>query len=74
MHRMTSPLWVKHLKSAIYSLEDMKEHELARLEPGEALVWAQKATHKLFTELPQRIIMRPRVSAHGGGTKMAIQT
>ena len=73
MHRMTSPVWVKHLKSAIFSLEDMRDQELARLEPGEALVWAQKSTHKGFTEAPQRVAMRPRVSAHGGGTKTAIK-
>jgi hypothetical protein len=73
MHRMTSPLWIKHLRESIYAMsEHLKDHELARLEPGEALVWAQKATNHNFTEGPQKVVIRPRASAHGGGTKLAV--
>lgn len=74
MHRMTSPLWTKHLRESIYALgEGLKDHELAKLEPGEALVWAQKSTNRLYTEAPQKILIRPRTSAHGGGTKLAFR-
>src|SRR6185369_4661600 len=42
LHRMTSPQWLKHLKSAISALEGISEGHLAALKPGEAMVWAQR--------------------------------
>ena len=39
LHRMTSPQWLKHLKSAISALDQLTESNLATLMPGEALVW-----------------------------------
>ena len=72
MHRMTSPQWLKHLKGALSRLEDVTEAQLAALQPGEALVWAQRSTDQRFTQRPQKIIMRPRFTQHGGGTKTAV--
>lgn len=72
LHRMTSPQWLKHLKSAIGALDQLTDSQVAALQPGEALVWAQRSTDKRFTQRPQRIKVRPRFSQHGGGTKTAV--
>lgn len=72
MHRMTSPQWLKHLKSAISALSDLSEDHLGALQPGEALVWAQRCTDKRFVLRPQKVSMRPRFSQHGGGTRTAV--
>jgi hypothetical protein len=72
LHRMTSPQWLKHLKSAISALEAVNESHLSGLQPGEALLWAQRATDKRFSQRPQKVTIRPRFSQHGGGTKTAI--
>jgi len=72
LHRMTSPQWLKHLKSAISALDDVSDTQLAALRAGEALAWAQRSTDKTFSQRPYRIQIRPRVSLHGGGTKTAV--
>jgi DNA phosphorothioation-dependent restriction protein DptH len=72
LHRMTSPQWLKHLKSAISALDGLDEGHMASLAPGEALVWAQRATDKRFTLRPQKVHVRPRFTQHGGGTKTAV--
>lgn len=72
LHRMTSPQWLKHLRSAIVSLNDIQDAAVTSLLPGEALVWAQRSTDKRFTLRPQKIAVRPRFTQHGGGTKTAV--
>jgi DNA phosphorothioation-dependent restriction protein DptH len=72
LHRMTSPAWLKHLKSAILALDQVQDSLVASLAPGEALIWAQRATDSRFTQRPQRIQIRPRFTQHGGGTKTAV--
>ena len=72
LHRMTSPQWLKHLKSAISALDDLTEAQVAALQAGEALVWAQRSTDRRFTIRPQKVSIRPRFSQHGGGTKTAV--
>jgi DNA helicase HerA-like ATPase len=73
LHRMTSPQWLKHLKTALVALDELDEGHLAGLAPGEALVWAQRSTEKRFTQRPQKVRVRPRFTQHGGGTKTAVQ-
>ena len=63
LHRMTSPQWLKHLKSAISALETLTESQVSSLVPGEALVWAQRSTDQRFTQRPQKITIRPRVTS-----------
>ena len=70
---MTSPQWLKHLKGAISALEGITEGHLAGLKPGEALVWAQRATDPRYTQRPQKVSIRPRFMQHGGGTKTAVE-
>lgn len=72
LHRMTSPQWLKHLKTAITALEGIEEGHLTALAPGEALVWAQRSTDKRFMQRPQKLTIRPRFTQHGGGTKTAV--
>lgn len=72
LHRMTSPQWLKHLRSAIVSLNDVQDAAVTSLMPGEALVWAQRSTDKRFSLRPQKILIRPRFTQHGGGTKTAV--
>jgi hypothetical protein len=72
LHRMTSPQWLKHLKTAIIALDGLDDGQLSALAPGEALVWAQRSTEKRFSQKPQKITIRPRVTQHGGGTKTAV--
>jgi hypothetical protein len=71
LHRFTSPLWLKHLKGAISCLDALTDHDVGSLKPGEALVWAQRCTDRRFTETPQKVRMRTRVTKHGGGTRHA---
>jgi DNA phosphorothioation-dependent restriction protein DptH len=73
LHRMTSPQWLKHLKGAISALDNVTENQVSALVPGEALVWAQRSTDPRFTQRPQKIQIRPRVTRHGGGTKTAVE-
>jgi hypothetical protein len=72
LHRMTSPQWLKHLKSALVSLDSVEEGHMSALGPGEALLWAQRSTDKRFTLRPQKVQVRPRFTQHGGGTKTAV--
>jgi len=72
LHRMTSPQWLKHLRGAIVALNEVQDSAVTALQPGEALVWAQRSTDKRFTLRPQKIVIRPRFTQHGGGTKTAV--
>lgn len=72
LHRMTSPQWLKHLRSAIVSLNDVQDAAVTSLQPGEALVWSQRSTDNRFALRPQKLTVRPRFTQHGGGTKTAV--
>jgi hypothetical protein len=72
LQRMTSPQWLKHLRSAIVPLDNLPDGAMTSLQPGEALVWSQRSTDKRFTLRPQKVSIRPRFTQHGGGTKTAV--
>ncbi|MCP4660732.1 MAG: ATP-binding protein, partial [bacterium] len=72
LHRMTSPQWLKHLKGAISALDSLSGRQVAGLEPGEALLWAQRASDPTLTQRPRKIKIRPRFTQHGGGTRTAV--
>lgn len=72
LHRITSPQWLKHLRTAIVALNDVQDAAVTSLLPGEALVWAQRSTDKRFTLRLQKLAVRPRFTQHGGGTKTAV--
>jgi hypothetical protein len=71
LHKFTSPAWLKHLQKANAALSALTSEQMSRLQPGEAYVWASKATDPAFTYGAVRIRCRPRVTKHGGATKTA---
>jgi hypothetical protein len=72
LHRFNSPQWVKHVQRSVTALADLTPAQMAILRPGEAYVWANKTTAPIFTQKAQKVRFRPRLTRHGGGTKMAV--
>jgi len=72
LHRFNSPQWLKHVQRSVTALSDLTPAQMAALRPGEAYVWATKATETLFTQKAVKMYIRPRVTQHGGGTKKAV--
>lgn len=72
LHRFNSPKWLKHVQQSITALSDLQPEQLANLRPGEAFVWAAKATDNNFMRHAVKLRFRPRVTQHGGGTKTAV--
>ena len=68
MHKFNSPAWLKHIQKSITSLSHIQSSEMLALSPGEAFVWANKSTDKQIETRPVKIVTRPRVTKHGGGT------
>lgn len=73
LHRFNSPSWVQHMKKAVTALGNLSATEMAALGSGEAYLWATKASDKTVTTRPIKIIIRPRVTKHGGDTIQAAQ-
>jgi DNA phosphorothioation-dependent restriction protein DptH len=72
LHRFNSPQWLKHVQRSITSLADLTPAQMAALRPGEAFVWANKATERIFTQKAVKMRFRPRVTLHGGETRRAV--
>ncbi|MBN2006292.1 MAG: hypothetical protein JXA21_23260 [Anaerolineae bacterium] len=72
LHRFNSPQWLKHIQRSITALADLTPTQMASLRPGEAYMWATKATERIFTQKAVKVRFRPRVTQHGGGTKRAV--
>lgn len=72
LHKFNSPQWVKHIQKSITQLQSLSSSDMANLVPGEAYLWATKATDKGVTMRPMKISTRPRVTKHGGDTIKAI--
>jgi hypothetical protein len=70
LHRFSSPLWLKHLKGAVSCLDAVTERQTAQLDTGQALVWSQRSSDRRFTDAPQLVTIRPRVTKHGGATRV----
>ena len=71
LHKMTSPAWLKHVQKANSALNGLRPENLAHLQPGEAYIWAGKSNDQGFTRNAVRVSLRPRVTRHGGVTRMA---
>jgi hypothetical protein len=67
-HGFSSPSWLDHIKKVKTAFSSLVPSNLARLRPGQAYVWAQ-GDSRLRT--PQRVIVRPRSTLHGGATRRA---
>ena len=74
LHRFNSPKWLKHVQQAVTALSDLQPEQLANLQPGEAYVWASKATDGNFMRHAMKMRLRPRITQHGGITKTAVSS
>lgn len=72
LHRFNSPGWLKHLQKVSTSLAGLSSTKLNALVPGEAYVWSSKATDAAFTREAVKVSLRPRLTRHGGATRVAV--
>ena len=70
-HRFMSPQWLDHVKKVNAAFAaDITPPQLAKLEPGEAFVYASGGDSTF--RRPQLVRMRPRLTRHGGATRRAV--
>jgi DNA helicase HerA-like ATPase len=74
MHRFNSPNWLRYIQKSQIALSELTPTMVVSLLPGEAYVWASKATDPIFTRRAVKVRMRPRVTKHGGSTRTAIDS
>ena len=72
MHKFNSPAWLKHIQKANTALSELTSDKMSHLGAGEAYVWSSKSTDEAFSRGAVKILCRPRVTRHGGGTKTAV--
>jgi DNA phosphorothioation-dependent restriction protein DptH len=72
LHKFNSPAWLKHIQKANAALANLTPERMAALKAGEAFVWSSKATDDSFSKSAIRIRCRPRVTEHGGATRVAV--
>jgi DNA phosphorothioation-dependent restriction protein DptH len=72
LHKFNSPAWLKHIQKANSALGGLTAEKMSHLSSGEAYVWSSKATDTVFSNSAVKIICRPRITRHGGGTKTAL--
>lgn len=73
MHKFNSPAWLKHIQKANAALANLTPERMAALKAGEAFVWSSKASDDSFSKGAMRIRCRPRVTQHGGATRVAVE-
>jgi len=74
LHRFNSPQWLKHVQKSVIALQGITSSQMASLQPGEAFVWSNKATHPDWTKSAVKINTRPRATMHGGSTQKAVES
>lgn len=73
LFKFNSPLWLNHLQKANTALKNLTPKKLNTLKPGEAYVWANKASDISFTRQAHKILCRPRITKHGGDSVTAVR-
>ncbi|WP_334006381.1 methylation-associated defense system ATP-binding protein MAD8 [Burkholderia gladioli] len=73
MHKFNSPAWLKHIQKANAALANLTPERMALLKAGEAYVWSSKATDESFSKGAVKLRCRPRVTQHGGATRVAVK-
>lgn len=73
MHKFNSPAWLKHIQKANAALGNLTPERMALLKAGEAYVWSSKATDEAFSKGAVKLRCRPRVTQHGGATRVAVK-
>lgn len=71
LHKFNAPLWLKHIQKTLTATAELIPAKLNQLKAGEAYIWASKSTHSIFEKEPQKVLLRPRITLHGGATKRA---
>ena len=71
LHKFNSTNWLKHIQRSVAALGELTPQMMQALAPGEAYLWASKATDPVFTRRGVRVSIRPRASKHGGSTRRA---
>lgn len=74
MHKFNSPAWLKHIQKANAALANLTPERMALLKAGEAYVWSSKATDESFSKGAVKLRCRPRVTEHGGATRVAVKS
>jgi DNA phosphorothioation-dependent restriction protein DptH len=72
MHKFNSPAWLKHIQKANAALGNLTPERMAQLKAGEAYVWSSKSSDDSFSKGAVKVRCRPRVTLHGGATKVAV--
>ncbi|CAD5370095.1 Archaeal DNA helicase HerA or a related bacterial ATPase, contains HAS-barrel and ATPase domains [Rubrivivax sp. A210] len=73
LHKFNSPAWLKHIQKANAALGNLTPERMALLKAGEAYVWSSKATDESFSKGAVKLRCRPRVTQHGGATRVAVK-
>lgn len=73
LHKFNSPAWLKHIQKANAALANLTSERMAALKAGEAYVWSSKATDESFSKGAVKVRCRPRVTEHGGATRVAVK-
>lgn len=73
MHKFNSPAWLKHIQKANAALGNLTPERMALLKAGEAYVWSSKATDESFSKGAVKLRCRPRITQHGGATRVAVK-
>ena len=61
------------LRRAYAALSNLTPERMALLKSGEAYVWSSKATDDSFSKGAVKLRCRPRVTQHGGATRVAVK-
>jgi len=73
LHKFNSPAWLKHIQKANAALGNLTSERMAQLKAGEAYIWSSKASDDSFTKGAVKLRCRPRVTQHGGATRVAVK-
>ena len=74
MHKFNSPAWLKHIQKANAALGNLTPERMALLKAGEAYIWSSRATDDSFSKGAVKVRCRPRVTQHGGATRVAVRS
>ena len=74
LHKFNSPAWLKHIQKANAALGHLTPERMAQLKAGEAYIWSSKATDEAFSKGAVKLRCRPRVTQHGGATRVAVKS
>jgi DNA helicase HerA-like ATPase len=64
LHRLTSPHQVGYLKKAVYGLSKVSDDAVAKLNKGEAIIWATESTDAQAAQSGIKVKIRPRFTRH----------